>query len=438
MQKRFSVQLPGVAKFGLTACFLAAIGFSSPAMSQDALTATVQNGAETGFTTQPLSLSAPLPIAGPFVSLSTSGIGSEPLRVHNWALATQLPHFFAAVAAGTAKIVALGDSITRGFGSAAAGWTQTSFPVELAQFLTQDGVPAQSDNFLGDGGFYVSGTDLRIALIGGAAWDGNIVDAGGPALQTVNQGDGFDFTLNWPGNYDRVTISYIDSGSGAATVAVDGAPVATLAAGNSGNTLTQTVNLPPGLHSKLSLRQSGDAATFVQGASFWSTTHPAIQVQNAGIGGWSAVAANMSVCNGNLVAGSGCGFGQTAGVAALAPNLVIIDLGVNDMLQNIPASTTVASIDAMVTTLQSAGVDVMLMVPQPTNAPACIAGMPTLRSALRALADRRNLPLVDLWKTYRSFAELSAAGLMGSDSIHPDSTLYADIAARLALRLRGS
>ena len=415
---------------------LASLGLVRPAMPQDMLTATVQAPSQAGFTTQPLNLSSSRPVRSTFVPRSTSGIGVAPLAVHNWHLTDQLPHFIAALAGGTARVVALGDSITRGFGSAESGWTQTSYPVELAQALASAGIPAQSDGFLGDGGFYSFGTDNRVTLVGGAQWNGGVVDAGGPALSTAAAGDGFDFTLNWPGSYDRVTLSYVDAGGGRAGVSVDGAPVATLAFGNTGNTVAVTLNVPAGAHTTLSVRQTGAAPTYIQGAAFWSSTRRQIQVLNAGIGGWTSGAANTSVCQGGYATGSACGFGQTAGVAALSPSLVIVNLGVNDMLQGVPTATIVANIDAIVTTLQTAGSDVMLMVPQPTGAPEYIAGIDALRVALKALAERRNLPLVDLWKTYRSFDALSAAGLMGSDTIHPDSTLYADIADGLVRKLR--
>ncbi len=403
--------------------------------SPDIVLATVSTGS--GTTQQSVDLTSATPISGTYVATSAAGsIGASPLVLFNWDPATQLAGFLAAQAAGGASIAAIGDSTTRGFGSATNGWTQLSYPVELAQALTQDGVAAQSDNFLGQGQGNATSTDNRVTLLGNASYP-FIIDAGGQVIETTAAGDGFDFTLNSPADYDRVTISYIDIGNGSVNISVDGGPVlGTLQFGNTGNTLTQTIDIPAGLYSELTVVSNSSNPTYIQGASFSSSTNPAVQVYNAGIGGWDSNSANTSYANGALITGSASGFGQTAGTAALQPSLALIDLGINDIAGGLDTTAqTVANISAMITTLRAAGSDVIIVIPQPFSNPAYATELPALRSALEALAIAQNVPVIDLSATYGdNFSALYAAGLM-SDSLHPDATLYADIGSQIAALL---
>jgi hypothetical protein len=151
-------------------------------------------------------------------------------------------------------------------------------------------------------------TDNRVSLIGGAAWSG-AYDAGGQALETTAAGQGVDFTINTPANYNQVTVSYIDSGSGSLTVSVDGTVTGTIQICNTGNTLTQTITMPAGIYSQVSVIANNANPTLIQGVSFRNSASNAVTVYDAGIGGWGAGSANTSVFNGGYwrVPGSGLG-----------------------------------------------------------------------------------------------------------------------------------
>ncbi len=400
-----------------------------------------------------VSKTAPTTTAPPTTTTASSGtlvptspagtIGDNALVTYNWNPATQLAHFLAAeaqvqagVAGTTASIVAIGDSTTRGFGSEVSNWTALSYPAELAASLTADGIGTQTDNFLGGG--IVSGNtiDTRIALVGGASWFGG-TDAGGNFIQTNAAGEGFDFTLNAPAVYDRVTISYIDLGSGSTTISLNGGPaLATLKFGNTGNTLTQTIDIPAGSYSELSVRATNSNVTYIQGASFWNSTDPSTQVYNAGISGWDSGAADTSYYNGSLITGSTNGFGETAGVVAIKPTLTLIDLGINDLIHSLDTpAQTVTNISQMVANLRAAGSDVIIVLPNPFDDPSYATEFPALRAALEAYSLAQNVPIIDLSATYDdNFEALYDSGLM-SDAYHPDATLYADIGSKIAALL---
>jgi hypothetical protein len=410
----------------------------SGATNSEIILATVSTGSSTTQVSVDISSST----TGTYVPISVAGsVGNNPLVVFNWDPETQLTHFLAAQKSGAgAKIVGIGNSTTIGFGSAATGFRELSYLAEMSRALTADGVAAQSDNFLGQGNENGDVPDERITFFGGAAWSG-AYDAGGQTIETDAAGQGFQFTLPTAHDYNQVTLSYIDIGSGALTLSVDGVSVGTLQVGNTGNTLTQTFDIPAGAHTQLTVTATDASPVYIQGASFSNSTSSAVQVLDAGIGGWGTTDANTSVYNGQPLTGSANGYGQTAGSVALQPNLAIIDYSINDITGadnlGVPVltATIVENLKQMIATLRAAGSDVILVLPQPFNAPQYALALPALRAGLETLAIAENVPLIDLSASYGdSFSSLYAAGLM-SDSDHPDATFYADIGTQMAALL---
>lgn len=328
-------------------------------------------------------------------------IGASALAVYNWDLATQLSGFLASLTAGQgARIVTVGDSTTLGFGSAVSGFRGLSYPAELAQALLALGVSAQSDNFLGQGNENGDTTDQRVSLSGAAAYIG-WYDAGGQVIETNAPGQTVSFSLNTPGNYNRLSVSYIDLGSGALTVSVDGTAVGTMQFGNTGSTKSQTITIPAGLHGQVTLTADFASPTYIQGAAFSSSTSNQVQIFNAAIGGWGAGNANISVLNGQVLHGSAQGFGQVAGTAALSPNLALIDLGINDITGftnsgvEVPTATIAANLEQIIATYRAMGCDVILVIPQPFSDPNYAAGLPALRAALEQVSLAGNVPIIN-------------------------------------------
>ncbi len=415
--------------------------------SGDCVYATLQNPTQTGVVFQEIRISSSTPISGTFVPTSPAGtLGLTPLVTYNWLPAKQLPHFLLA-APSTRRIVAIGDSTTLGFGAGATGFRGLSYPAELAQALSRDGQAAEAANFVGMGYEFGSQgqeiSDNRTTLIGGAQWDPNAIGAGGPGVEFKSPGDGVSLTLDTPGKYNQVIVSYIDLGGGSMTVAIDhGSPISTLKLGNSGNILTKTVSIPQATHSVVSVVSTTSTATYIQGVEFHVSpngTSPAIEVINAGIGGWTTGSAASSYYNGQYLSASLHGFGQTAGSAALHPNLVLINLGINDILTSVPQSTSVSNLVKIAQLLRSAKIDVIFVIPQPFTSAADCATLASLRTRLESYAKRLNFPVIDLEGTFGdSVTPLSQAGLMSGDNVHPNATLYADIATGIAGLLKSA
>jgi hypothetical protein len=367
---------------------------------------------------------------------ASSNTGDVPLVTYNWNPATQLGNYLAAQAnviagvAGTeAEIIAVGDSTTVGYNAAATDYRPTvSYPADLAVFLSQDGVAAQGDNFLGQGNEDSDIPDSRITLFGAALWNPPFL-AGGPAVVTYGIGEGFTFTLPTAETYNRVNINYLDSGGGTLNVALNGgATVATLQIGNTGLMVSRTIDLPIGVYSSVSVTTGTANQTQIEGVSFSNTVTPAIQVLNAGVGG-----AESSVVGDGVTPGAG----MISSPAALGANLALINFGINDILQgNLTATQTTANIALMVTEFRANRTDPIIIIPQPINSANYVAEIPTLRADIYQLATTMNVPVIDLSATYNADAtSLLADGLLTNDGIHPGATLLADIASGIATLL---
>ena len=285
--------------------------------------------------------------------------------------------------------------------------------------------PAQSDSFLGQGNDNNNVPDTRVALLGGAFW-GYPFAAGGPIVVATSVGQGFAFTLAAPEAYDRVSIDYLDSGGGTLNISVDGGPVlATLQVGNTGLMTSQVVTLPAGTHAKLTVTAGTSATTDIEGAAFFNSQTPAVQIFNAGEGG-----APSSVVGDGVTPGAG----EVSGAAALGANLAMIDFGINDILQGtLTAAQTTANIALMVTEFRANGTDPIIIIPQPIASANYTAEIATLRADIENLATSMDVPLIDLSATYGDDPSgLAAAGLLGGDGVHPTAALYASIASGIA------
>ena len=355
-----------------------------------------------------------------------TGPTGGPLVLYNWNPGAPLAHYAAVRAAVTsgasgtrARVVFVGDSTTEGVGSADDDLRALSYPDYFADDLPLVGVPANIDDFVGG----YTGVDDRVALVGGSVWSGAGA-AGGALVYAAAPGDGLDFTLDSPGTYDRLDVHYVDGAPTTFTVSLDdGTVVGTFTPQGSNDMATTTFTVPAGAHGSAHVRESSSGGGFLEGVTFWSASHPSFSVYNAGIGGLSS----------NVVGtGSTTGYGDIQGALALHPDLVIINLGINDLLHDYATIPQVAAnLSLMTTMFRAAGSDVILVVPTPFGSP----DLPTLRAAMQGVSDAMDVPLVDLSATYHDDVDaLSAAGFM-YDGVHPNAKLYSDIGAKLAVLL---
>jgi lysophospholipase L1-like esterase len=338
--------------------------------------------------------------------------------------AIQLPKWLAAcsrVADGTGdgKVVLIGDSTVLGFGSSpTTNQMRYSGPSKMiAGLLNQAGIVATNNGWAGDGGFRGAASessqyDSRITV--GAGWStGGVKFLGGNSFTATSATSNLAYAPLE--NVDTFVVTYFKfSGGGSFSYNVDGGSNTTQSvnAANAIGTLTISVPSGLGLHTLNLNWVSGQV--YILGIDAYDSSKNRISVINAGWGSsqtpdWTGV---ISV--------SGTSPYQ------LGQDLTIICLGINDCNVGTSVSVFQANLQQIITAAQAAG-DVAIMTftqsdpAYPGLAPA--ATQDAFNQAIRGLAVANDIPLVDVYARWQSFAVSNAVGLY-YDHIHPNGQGY--------------
>ena len=353
----------------------------------------------------------------------------------NWSPDTQLRNWRAArakvlagVAGARCTIACAGDSTTAGVGalgtSAAPvtnGRPTASMPAKLAGYLSQFGLPASAQSY--EGNANAQTLDNRLTLVGNAAVSGANA-AGGACYEFAGTANGLDIVIGGAQSFDRITVDYIDAGSGSTAIGINGGSTQTIANGGTGNCKSQTVSVAAGDGTRTINLRSADAAgnkSFVSGVRCWLSTQPRAEVVNCGV--------SVSSSSGWTASG---GYGLGPGFLALKGDLNLINLGINDARGNTTPAAYQANITNIVANIQAIGAtDSILFMPTPI---ADGDGNPLLSSyltTLQAVATAKNVPLVIWPARFGTYAQATAAGIL-FDNLHPNGLGYADEAFFLA------
>jgi lysophospholipase L1-like esterase len=166
----------------------------------------------------------------------------------------------------------------------------------------------------------------------------------------------------------------------------------------------------------------------IVGVEAYHSTQRRIRVGNAGVGGSSSIGwANTS----NAWKSVNC-------IAAYAPDLTIIDLGLNDMpAPNVAPATFKANMITIINACRLSG-DVILMVPPPPQiggASNLTAGYAALIPTYPELATAQQTGLVDIASRWGSYDALNPLGYY-SDTLHPSRIGYGDMAQAVSTVVR--
>jgi lysophospholipase L1-like esterase len=145
-----------------------------------------------------------------------------------------------------------------------------------------------------------------------------------------------------------------------------------------------------------------------------------IHVINAG---WGGATSN------DLVAATN-NWGTVGSIAFWTPDLVIINIGINDLNQATPTAqaTFNANVQQIINAAKAVNADVILMVPTPIGTANGLANQATFQTYIHALATTNSLNVIDMLATWGSFATANANGWMNTDLIHPKAIGYAQVA----------
>lgn len=375
--------------------------------------------------------------------LSTT-IGTQALRTATPARRRmRLPYLYdwyeavAKLRSGTAdaKVLCVGDSTTGGVGggSASSFIQANSWPSVLTRLLDDNKVAATHGLAVppSNSGSVTSPFDSRWTLGAGWSWrlggtlegflgfggKGAVIKASSSASGAVVFSDSrvladrFDVYVLVTDGATGGTVSAQATGGTAVPVTTTGHAnkgfirvTVEAATASTSNTLTIT-------------RTGGTGNVWIAGIEPWASTSRALRVANAGLSG-SSSASWVQYPEGSTANN----WNSFAMIRAYAPDLTIIDLGINDAdpANTTPTATYVDNIVALASVAAESG-SVILKSSHPTT--ARLAKQKELRDALIA----RDVPFIDALSHYgdTGFVDL---GWM-TDTLHPNSAGYTDEAA---------
>jgi lysophospholipase L1-like esterase len=336
----------------------------------------------------------------------------------------------ARVRAGTGRlnIACLGDSTTAGTGantgtSGQAGAYPYAYPALLKSILNSRLATAIDGAVFGqsNGGVVGYGTfDTRVTL--GAGW-GTSIAAIGSLWYNNSTTNAFAFTPTE--QVDTAIVWYVRNGTGATfTIDVDGgAALATVNANGASGFLGQTVTFTKGAHTINVKRNGTGTDLYLGGIIAYDSTAPSISVWNWGYHGTTSTTWN-STTN---------AWSPANAVAAIAPDVVIYGLGINDMGVT-DVTTFKTNVQAIITKALIAG-DCIIAIPNPVSTGAhAQSDQDAIRQALLDLACTNDLPVIDRYTELESYTQANANGWM-YDTLHPNKLGYAAVASLTAKAL---
>jgi GDSL-like Lipase/Acylhydrolase family len=333
-----------------------------------------------------------------------------------------------------AKILLCADSIGYGYSNSEANMPLGSYLAQTGRILAANGLPVSNDNFFGDGtntGIFATLSTADPRLTFGANWGTFLANGLGGALFTHNsavttdklsflpaaQVDSFDvYTFN-----QGYTLSLDINGSGATTYSPSGYQL---------NKTTKTGSLGSNtLNIKYSSGTQGNI--YVAGVAAYNSAVKCVQMLQAG---YSHATSGVWATNANP-------WECLTAVPFLAPDLTLIMLGMNDLMNNGAAGVGayIANMQLLITAAQQSGSgDVILLSPTPAN-PAngafplgSVANQLLYEQARVNLALSNNVPLIDIPTRWQSYAAGNAIGLYNDTEVHPSTLGHGDIADLLA------
>lgn len=350
--------------------------------------------------------------------------GLNAVPVANGGSGYNFPNFYPALnkvltSTGNAKICSIGDSLTQGFPLNEL----TAYPAQLSGLLmSQYGIKSQANSFFGNP--TVGTADPRVTI--GSSWasSSTYVPLGGLVTLTASTSTNALSFLPTT-NVDTFKIYYIiNSANGVISANVNGGSATTqnTATGTNNGIGSFTVTATLGSNTVNVLWSSGGRVDVV-GIEAWDSTQSWVSVLNMGVSGTTSTQWNVSTFAYSPA--------NSAAFTAIGCNLVTIELGVNDEDDAVSESTFIANIQAITSAAQTAGADVLLITHEPSNPSGGGSPIATQYSFVqgeRNLAITDNLPLVDLYLQYGSYAAAKPYGVYADAFVHQLPAGYGNVA----------
>jgi lysophospholipase L1-like esterase len=352
-------------------------------------------------------------------SVSTAGFhGFTGFNLPNWNTALGLR------AAGTrnAKLVCVGDSTTMGIGadgSNHANGANLGWPAQLAQMVSNSGY----GSWFGDHNVELGGTltlaqfDTRVSIGSWVSTGNGTQTMGGPMMRATSASGGpLAFT---PRNYVDTFDVYTFTNNVAASLSIQiDAGSATTLSQNSANSLVKTtLTTTLGSHALNVNWISG--TPFLVGVYGYNSAAKEISIINAGISG-GVVGTTTGT---GWTSQSGNPWAPLAVLEAVAPDLTIINLNINDCNAGTAQSTYVAALQSIITAAKVSG-DVIITSANPTTTSASLGTQATYVGYVSALATTNAIPFIDIFNLWGGVNQSQWM----FNGLHPNFSGYTQIA----------
>lgn len=341
---------------------------------------------------------------------------------------------FARVVAGTgrSRICIPGDSNAWGEGGGDSGTNNRvnaklrCWPTIFAQRLSSNGISANWEGIYGSGAkdsTIVPIADMRAVYFSGwnprSAWSiASLPRLGGLWYQNTADTNIFSYTPTLAVNKFEIA-DITAAGGGTYNYNIDGGSN-TLVTETSGTSSFRLTTIDAGAldaHTLNIARASGTA--FIVGVRAWNSAVSQVDVLNFGMG--SSVVADWVV---NTAPYSPL---PSLATMAASADLVILPFTINDAIVPTATASYKADLQTLINTAKTAGADVLLMTGMPTNtAVDPDVNQQTIRQAMKDLALLNDLPMIDLFDLYGSYANLQTLGYV-YNSRHMNTAGYANL-----------
>lgn len=325
------------------------------------------------------------------------------------------------------RILCVGDSTTVGEGSIngttllGADMKALSWPTQLARRLTSLGFNTCTENYFTDFGFGASAPtyDTRFVL---GSWifsnPTNSCFCGSTIQATATTASPASFTPAT--NTDTCEVYYLTAPyMGVFNWNVDGGANTTQSATTTQGVGKLTINAGSvGAHAYNFTWASGGQVNIIGFCAYDSTKKP-INILNAGRAG-TTVLQTISLANGLSSSGINQQF------AALAPSLIIVQLGINDWRGPSDLTTFQTNLGQIIAAKPATAGMIWL---SPLNSSTSVTAQATqdqYTSLIRSAATAAGMPYVDISQRNGGYAGASGAGMMNADGIHGNAYLYGD------------
>lgn len=333
------------------------------------------------------------------------------------------------------KLLCMGDSTTFGVGSngtSTGNLKPLAWPTELASLMNNAGINAHSNSWMASGGGAAGGTsqtndanDSRISVTGGWAKTATTLSFIGGCPYSGSTTGTINFTPTV--NVDTFKVYYYQTGGGGTfSYQIDSGAATNQS--TAGASAIQSVVISAGSLGShtctINWVNSTSINPIILGMEAYDSSKNWVDVINAGwpvsrLSDWSQ--------------GASVFYNPTqGGISGFAPDLTIIDLGINDLGAGNPIAQMLVNLKSIIAKCQLSG-DVVIQSFNPCNTPVSATNYPLAeqtawQQALASFCNSNNIPYLDIMGRMGGGSNWSANNTNGYmfDGLHPNNVGYYD------------